>query len=79
MEVISWKSKLFFTEIIVLLICIRPNTFPNAFDHMEFCLVINLTMATVTWQPIFATRYVSFAPTFYTRQQVIATHQKLNF
>ena len=38
----------------------------NAFDHMEFCLVINLTMGgiwAVTRQPIIATRYVSFATT----------------
>ena len=38
----------------------------NAFDHMEFCLVINLTMGgnqAVTWQPIIATRYVSSATT----------------
>ena len=49
MKVISWKSKLFFTEIIVLL---YDNTqfhmvkgIINAFDHMEFCLVIGLAMA----------------------------------
>ena len=42
----------------------------NAFDHMEFCLVINLTMGgnrAVTWPPIVATRYVSFATILNTR------------
>ena len=36
----------------------------NAFDHTEFCLVMNLTMGgnwAVTWPPIIAARYVSFA------------------
>ena len=40
----------------------------NAFDLMEFCLVINLTMAgnqAVTWSPVIAARYVSFATTVY--------------
>ena len=38
----------------------------NAFDYMEFCLVINLTIGdnwAVSWTPIIATRYVSFATT----------------
>ena len=36
----------------------------NAFDHMEFCLAINLKMEPgFTWPSIFATRYVSFATT----------------
>ena len=42
----------------------------NDFDHMEFCLVINLTVGgnqAVTWPPITATRYVSFATTLNTR------------
>ena len=42
----------------------------NAFDHMEFCLVINLTMGgnrAVTWPPIIATGNVSFATTLNTR------------
>ena len=42
----------------------------NAFDHMEFCLVINLTMCgnlTVTWPSMIATMYVSFATTLNTR------------
>ena len=55
MKVISWKSKLFFTEIIVLLYDkIQYQTkfhmakgTDNAFDHMEFCFVINLTMASI--------------------------------
>ena len=47
MNAVSWKNKQNFTEIFLLLI--RPNTIPygqrhTAFDHMEFCLVINLTM-----------------------------------
>ena len=36
----------------------------NAFDHMEFCLVINLTMDgewAVTQPPVIATMDVSFA------------------
>ena len=38
----------------------------NASDHMEFCLVLNLTMGgkpAVTWPPKLATRYVNFATT----------------
>ena len=41
----------------------------NAFDHIEFCLALNLTTTSaggkwaVTWPPIFATRYVSLLPT----------------
>ena len=41
----------------------------NAFDHMELCLVINLTKDSswvIPGPPIFATGYVSFATTFYT-------------
>ena len=37
---------------------------------LEFCLVINLTMGgngAVTWPPVVATRYVSFATTLNTR------------
>ena len=37
----------------------------NVFDHIEFCLVITLTMGgnrAVTWPPINAIRYVSLAP-----------------
>ena len=42
----------------------------NAFDHMGFCLVLNLTTTctdgkwAVIWPPIFATQYVSFANNF---------------
>ena len=68
LKVVSWKNKPIFLEII--LIFIRQNTIPygiiNAFDHMEFCLVINLTMCgnlAVTWLPMIATRHVSFATT----------------
>ena len=42
----------------------------NAFDHMEFCFVINLIMGgnrAVKQQTMFATKYVSSATTFYTR------------
>ena len=42
----------------------------NAFDHMEFCLVINLTIGgnwAVTWPPIIATWNVGFATTLNTR------------
>ena len=41
----------------------------NAFDHIEFCLVLNLTATSaggkwvVIWPPNFATRYVSLVPT----------------
>ena len=54
-DLLEWKSKLFLTEIIILLM--RQNTIPygqgiiNAFDHMELCLVINLTRP-----PVLATR-----------------------
>ena len=42
----------------------------NAFDHLEFCLVIHVTMVgnqAVTWSQIIATRYVSFGTTLNTR------------
>ena len=42
----------------------------NAFDHMELCLVKNLTFGgnqAVTWPSIIAARYVSFATTLNTR------------
>ena len=67
MKVISWKKKLIFSEIILLFI--RQTQFHvvkgtiNAFDHNEFCLVINLIMGgsgAITWPPIIAARYVSF-------------------
>ena len=41
----------------------------NAFDHMKFCLVLNLTTTivggkwAVVWPPFYATRYVSLLPT----------------
>ena len=37
----------------------------NAFDHLELCLVTNLTMGGITSPPLFATGYVSSATTFY--------------
>ena len=45
----------------------------NAFDHMEFCLVIKLTIGgnwAVTQPPIIATRYVSFATALNTRARL---------
>ena len=47
MRVISWKNKPIFTELILLFM--RQNTITHgpiiyAFDHTEFCFVINLTM-----------------------------------
>ena len=43
----------------------------NAFNHMGFCLVLNLTTTkdgkwAVIWPPNFATKYVSFATNFHT-------------
>ena len=64
LKVISWKP--LFTEITLL--SIRQNTMP--FDHMEFCLVINLITSgnrAVTWPPISATRYASFDTTLNSR------------
>ena len=49
----------------------------NAFDHMEFCLVINLRMygnLAVTWPPMIATRYVSFATALNTRVWLFKTN-----
>ena len=43
----------------------------NAFYHMELCFVINRTKDgnwAITWQPIFATGYVSFATIFLYQQ-----------
>ena len=51
----------------------------NAFDHMEFCSVIDLKMdgnQVVIRPPIFAARYVSFATDLYTRKQILATRKK---
>ena len=52
----------------------------NAFDHIGFYLVLNLTTTctdskwVVIWPPNFATKYVSFATgtNFYTGKQVLA-------
>ena len=56
----------------------------NAFDHMEFCLVINLTISgnqAVTWPPITAIRYVNFATTLNSRymcsKYLLPTEKKL--
>ena len=51
----------------------------NAFDHMEFCLVLNLAMGgnlhvAVTWPPTVATRNVSFAATLNTRARLFKTN-----
>ena len=74
LKVISWKNKLIFTAIILLFIRQTQSHLVkgiiNAFDHMEFCLVINLTMCgklAVTWPPMIATKYVNFATTLNTR------------
>ena len=51
----------------------------NTFDHMEFCLVINLTMGgnrAVACPPIIAIRNVSFATILNIRLQVLATYKK---
>ena len=54
----------------------------NAFDHIEICLVIKLTLDgiwAVTWPPIIATRYVSLQlPQIPGSKylQVLATHRK---
>ena len=73
MKVISWKNKPIFTEIILFrtqntILYGQRHAF-DAFDHMEFCVVIHLTMGgtRVTWPSIIATRYVSFATTLNTR------------
>ena len=66
MEVISWKNMPIFTEIILLLL--RQNTIP--YGHTELCLVINLTKGgnwAIQQPPVFATGYVCFATTLYTR------------
>ena len=59
----------------------------NAFDHMEYCLVINLTIGgnqAVTWPPIIATRNVSLATTLNTCTNVpgskyLLPTEKINF
>ena len=51
----------------------------NAFDHMELCLVINLTKDgnwAITRPPIFSTGYVSFASTFLYQVASICYRQK---
>ena len=80
MKVISWKNKPIFTEIILMFIdktrFHMVKGIINAFDHMEFCLVIKLTMGgnqAVTQPPIFATGYVSFATALNTMSQVPAS------
>ena len=54
----------------------------SAFDHMELCLVINLTKGgnlAITRPPIFATGYVSFATAFYTWSQILVACKKAYF
>ena len=54
----------------------------NAFDHMEFCLIINLLMGgnlAVTWPPIIATRYVSFATILNPGSKYLLPTEKMNF
>ena len=56
----------------------------NAFDHMGFCLVLNLrTTCTdgewaVIWPPKFATKYISFATNF-TLGSNLPQAKKVNF
>ena len=53
-----------------------------AFDHVELCLVINLTKAgnwAIARPPIFATGYVSFATTFLYQVASTCYLWKLNF
>ena len=73
MEVIPLKNMPIFTEIILLKFRMVKGII-NAFDQMELCFVINLTKDgnwAITWPPIYATGYVSFATTFL--YQVAAT------
>ena len=54
----------------------------NAFDHVEFCLVINLRIcgnSAVTWPPMIDAKYVSFATALITRLQVLVTHRRSKF
>ena len=69
MKVISKKNKAVFTEIVFSVIFHMVKGIINAFDHMEFCLVINLTMGDnpAVTSPLIATRFVSFATTLNTR------------
>ena len=75
MKVIFWKNKPIFTEIILLFICVF-------FFHLEFSLVLNLTMSgklAVTRPPIIATRYVGFATTSNTRSKYLLPTEKVDF
>ena len=50
----------------------------HVFDHMEFCLVIKLTMGgnwAVTWSPKVDNRFVSFTTTLNTRAQLFKALQ----
>ena len=57
----------------------------NAFDHTEFCLVLNLTTTcasgkwVVIWTPIFATRYVSLQPTSAPGSKCLLSAKKVYF
>ena len=83
---ISWKIKPISTEIINFLACKTKQKFHmikgiiNAFEHMEFCLVINKTtggnQAAIWLPPMFATMHVNFATILNTRYQVLAIHRK---
>ena len=52
----------------------------NAFDYMALCLVITLTKGgnwAIKQPPVFATGYVSFVTSFYTRY--LLPEKKVNF
>ena len=59
--------------------------FVNAFDHMGFCLVLNLTTTctdgkwAIIWPPNFATKYVSFATDFTLGSKYLLPPKKVNF
>ena len=71
MKVIYWKSKLFFHGNGSSTYMTKHNSIWSKALSMpltiwKFVWSLNLTMA-VTGPPLFATSYVSFATTFYTR------------
>ena len=57
----------------------------NAFDHIGFCLVLNLTTTcidgqwAVIWPPNFAAKNVSLLPTFTLGSKYLPPAKKVNF
>ena len=57
----------------------------NAFDHMGFCLVLNLTITctdgkwAVIWPQNFATKYVSLLPTLTLGSKYLLPAKQVNF